>query len=93
MTQKHEIQFAQRMEQLPPYLFGMINKMKTEKRLNGDDVIDLGMGNPVDPTPAPIGQRAVPQKGHLIRIKGKIEFAPEPVGIHPAKIFPVIVHK
>ena len=57
MTQQHEIQFAQRMEQLPPYLFGVINKMKTEKRLNGDDVIDLGMGNPVDPTPAPIVQK------------------------------------
>jgi len=54
---QHEIQFAQRMEQLPPYLFGMINKMKTEKRLKGDDVIDLGMGNPVDPTPAPIFQK------------------------------------
>jgi len=54
---QHEIQFAQRMEQLPPYLFGMINKMKTEKRLKGDDVIDLGMGNPVDPTPAPIVQK------------------------------------
>jgi alanine-synthesizing transaminase len=57
MRQQHEIQFAQRMQQLPPYLFGMINKMKTEKRLKGDDVIDLGMGNPVDPTPAPIVQK------------------------------------
>ncbi len=45
------IRFAKRMEQLPPYLFGMINKMKMEKRWKGDDVIDLGMGNPVDPTP------------------------------------------
>lgn len=39
------------MSQLPPYLFGMINQMKMEKRWNGDDVIDLGMGNPVDPAP------------------------------------------
>jgi len=45
------------MQQLPPYLFGMINRMKTEKRLKGDDVIDLGMGNPVDPTPVPIVQK------------------------------------
>jgi alanine-synthesizing transaminase len=29
----------------------MINSMKMEKRRRGDDVIDLGMGNPVDPTP------------------------------------------
>ncbi|MBN1931182.1 MAG: aminotransferase class I/II-fold pyridoxal phosphate-dependent enzyme [Desulfobacterales bacterium] len=39
------------MEQLPPYLFGMINKIKMEKRWQGDDVIDLGMGNPIDPAP------------------------------------------
>ena len=57
MSQDQDIQFAKRMEQLPPYLFGMINHMKTEKRLNGDDVIDLGMGNPIDPTPEPIVQK------------------------------------
>ena len=51
MTDPTPIKFAQRMSQLPPYLFGMINKMKMEKRWKGDDVIDLGMGNPVDPTP------------------------------------------
>jgi alanine-synthesizing transaminase len=45
------ISFASRMDELPPYLFGMINKMKMEKRWNGDDVIDLGMGNPIDPAP------------------------------------------
>lgn len=45
------LHFASRMSQLPPYLFGMINKMKMEKRWQGDDVIDLGMGNPIDPTP------------------------------------------
>lgn len=51
MENESGVRFAGRMNQLPPYLFGMINKMKMEKRKNGDDVIDLGMGNPVDPTP------------------------------------------
>ncbi len=51
MDEENKFQFAQRMAQLPPYLFGMINKIKMEKRWNGDDVIDLGMGNPVDPAP------------------------------------------
>ncbi len=54
MNSDTPIQLAQRMHQLPPYLFGMINQRKAEKRLQGDDVIDLGMGNPVDPTPEPI---------------------------------------
>ncbi|QTA82110.1 Aminotransferase family protein, class I and II [Desulfonema limicola] len=53
----NEIKFAQRMYQLPPYLFGTINKMRMEKRLKGDDVIDLGMGNPVDPTPEVIVEK------------------------------------
>lgn len=47
------------MSQLPPYLFGMINAMKMEKRWNGDDVIDLGMGNPVDPAPGPVIEKLV----------------------------------
>jgi alanine-synthesizing transaminase len=45
------------MNQLPPYLFGMINKMKMEKRWQGDDVIDLGMGNPIDPAPGTVTEK------------------------------------
>jgi alanine-synthesizing transaminase len=51
------IRFAQRMDQLPPYLFGMINKMRMDKRATGDDVIDLGMGNPTDPAPDPVTEK------------------------------------
>lgn len=51
MEPSTQIRFSERMSQLPPYLFGMINKMKMERRWNGEDVIDLGMGNPVDPAP------------------------------------------
>ncbi len=54
-----QVEFAERMNQLPPYLFGMINKMKMEKRWAGDDVIDLGMGNPMDPTPEIITQKLI----------------------------------
>jgi len=51
------VRFAQRMDQLPPYLFGMINKMRMEKRSQGHDVIDLGMGNPIDPAPELVTQK------------------------------------
>jgi alanine-synthesizing transaminase len=51
MPEESIVRFAQRMSQLPPYLFGMINKMRMERRWQGIDVIDLGMGNPIDPTP------------------------------------------
>ncbi len=44
-----QIQVAQRVTRLPPYLFGRINAMLYDKRRAGDDVIDLGMGNPSDP--------------------------------------------
>ncbi len=37
------------MHRLPPYLFGRINAMLYQKRRAGDDVIDLGMGNPSEP--------------------------------------------
>ncbi len=51
------INVANRVKQLPPYLFGRLNALKYEKRRNNIDVIDLGMGNPNDPTPQPIIQK------------------------------------
>ncbi|MBZ4660578.1 MAG: aminotransferase, partial [Desulfacinum sp.] len=57
MKEENIIRFADRMNQLPPYLFGMINKMKMEKRWRGDDVIDLGMGNPIDPAPETVTEK------------------------------------
>jgi len=35
----------------------MINKMRMEKRWRGDDVIDLGMGNPIDPAPEAVTRK------------------------------------
>src|SRR6201985_348744 len=46
-----KIDVSSRIARLPPYLFARINKMKYEKRVAGIDIIDLGMGNPPDPTP------------------------------------------
>jgi alanine-synthesizing transaminase len=46
-----KIDVSSRIARLPPYLFGRINKMKHDKRVAGIDIIDLGMGNPTDPTP------------------------------------------
>ena len=59
MKEDNIIRFAGRMDQLPPYLFGMINQIKMEKRRRGDDVIDLGMGNPVDPTPQNVIEKLI----------------------------------
>lgn len=44
-----QVQVAERVKRLPPYLFARINAVKYQKRRAGDDVIDLGMGNPSDP--------------------------------------------
>lgn len=48
-----QIDVADRVKRLPPYLFGKINALKHHKRRAGIDVIDLGMGNPTD-VPAPV---------------------------------------
>ena len=57
MPEDFVINIANRVKQLPPYLFGRLNALKYEKRRNDIDVIDLGMGNPNDPTPQPIIQK------------------------------------
>lgn len=42
---------AQRIKNLPPYLFARIEKLIAEKREAGVDVISLGIGDPDQPTP------------------------------------------
>ena len=39
-----------RLKRLPPYVFAEVNAMKARARGAGQDVIDLGMGNPDLPT-------------------------------------------
>lgn len=39
-----------RIDKLPPYVFGIVNQKKLEARRAGDDVIDLGFGNPDIPS-------------------------------------------
>ena len=46
--QPFQINVADRVKRLPPYLFGKINELKYDKRRAGVDIIDLGMGNPTD---------------------------------------------
>ncbi len=43
---------SKRLDRLPPYLFGTLNELKLKLRQQGEDVIDLAMGNPDFP-PAP----------------------------------------
>ncbi|MFP4259170.1 MAG: aminotransferase class I/II-fold pyridoxal phosphate-dependent enzyme [Desulfovermiculus sp.] len=40
-----------RMQRLPPYVFAVVNDLKMELRRQGEDIVDLGMGNPDIPTP------------------------------------------
>ena len=40
-----------RMRRLPPYVFATVNELKISARHSGEDIIDLGMGNPDLATP------------------------------------------
>jgi alanine-synthesizing transaminase len=40
-----------RIKRLPPYVFAIVNELKTAARRSGEDIVDLGMGNPDLPTP------------------------------------------
>jgi alanine-synthesizing transaminase len=40
-----------RIKRLPPYVFAIVNDLKTKARARGEDIIDLGMGNPDRGTP------------------------------------------
>lgn len=48
-----------RISRLPPYVFAEVNHIKAEARAKGDDVIDMGMGNPDSPTPQHIVDKLI----------------------------------
>lgn len=47
-----DINEARRVKNLPPYLFAQIDRLIEEKKKMGVDVISLGIGDPVEPTPS-----------------------------------------
>jgi LL-diaminopimelate aminotransferase len=70
---------ARRLSKLPTYVFAELEEMKEAARKRGADLIDLGMGNPDQPTPQPIIKAiqegvASPKNHGYPSFKGKPEF-------------------
>ncbi|MGD2186907.1 MAG: aminotransferase class I/II-fold pyridoxal phosphate-dependent enzyme [Desulfobacterales bacterium] len=55
-----------RLDRLPPYVFATVNEIKMDARHAGQDIIDLGMGNPDLGTPQHIVEKLIEaaQKPH-----------------------------
>ncbi len=53
------MQEFRRMSRLPPYVFATVEALKKELRAKGEDIIDLGMGNPDIPTPKHIVNKMI----------------------------------
>jgi len=47
------------IQRLPNYVFNTVNELKTKYRAKGVDIIDLGMGNPDQPTPKHIVDKLI----------------------------------
>jgi alanine-synthesizing transaminase len=60
------MQDFRRMSRLPPYVFATVDQLKMAARRRGEDIIDLGMGNPDIPTPKHIVDKLIEaaQKDH-----------------------------
>ena len=50
------MQFAKRLEKIPPYLFAEIDRKRDEMVAKGVDIINMGVGDPDRPTPSHIVQ-------------------------------------
>ncbi|HAH88221.1 MAG: LL-diaminopimelate aminotransferase [Armatimonadota bacterium] len=53
------VPYADRLNSIPPYLFGEIARAKAKAISEGKDLIDFGIGDPDLPTPAPIIDRLI----------------------------------
>ncbi len=74
-----KIEYANRIHQIPPYLFAEIDKKKAEMKKKGVDLIDLGVGDPDLPTPKPIVEQLKrasedPRNHRYPSYEGMIEF-------------------
>ena len=49
-----------RIKRLPPYVFAIVTDLEVKARARGEDIVDLGMGNPDLPTPPQIVEKMVP---------------------------------
>jgi len=54
-----EMEEFRRIKRLPPYVFNIVNDLKAAARARGEDIIDFGMGNPDQATPAHIVDKLV----------------------------------
>lgn len=52
-----------RIKRLPPYVFEEVNRLKAASRARGNDIVDLGMGNPDLPTPPHIEAKLIETVG------------------------------
>jgi alanine-synthesizing transaminase len=48
-----------RIKRLPPYVFAIVNDLRTKARARGEDIVDLGMGNPDLGTPKHIVDKLI----------------------------------
>ncbi len=53
-----------RIKRLPPYIFGIIGDLKQQARRAGEDIIDMGMGNPDISTPQPVVDKLIEAVGN-----------------------------
>ncbi len=48
-----------RIHNLPPYVFAEVNQLKVDARRAGEDIVDLGFGNPDIPSPGAVVEKLV----------------------------------
>ena len=70
---------SRRIERLPPYVFSQINARKMELRRQGTAIIDLGMGDPDQPTPQ-----------HIIDKLNEVSNDPKTHGYSPSTGLPAL---
>ena len=58
-----------RIRRLPPYVFNITAELKMAARRRGEDIIDMSMGNPDQPTPQHITDKLVEAAQRAFRLR------------------------
>jgi alanine-synthesizing transaminase len=58
LIEEDDMEFR-RIDSLPPYVFAQINELRATARRRGEDIVDLGFGNPDIPSPPIVVEKLV----------------------------------
>ena len=82
-----------KLNRLPPYIFAQVTSLMAAARKAGEDIIDLGMGNPDLATPPHVVEKICEAARNPRNHRYSTSRGPAPAFHHPGTVFDAVGHR